>query len=297
MTSVTESTSIGLIGAGRVGQTLALAFIRAGFNLAAVWDPSPQAVESFRAIVPKLKTVGAPEDVAEAAETILLAVPDDSIAKVTARLSAGGTNWHSKTVAHFSGRCGADVLAPLHNLGACVIAFHPAMAFAGDVVSDVECLANIRFAISALTAQAEKRGAALAQAIGTRPFIIANEYRTVYHAALTHASNHLVTLVVQASRLLANIGIDNTSDILRPALEAALSNALAKGAAGATGPVVRGDEGTVHEHVLALSQQATDVLSTYTALTRAGIAIAEKDGRVTAEQARKLEAALDVGPS
>ena len=82
------------------------------------------------------------------------------------------------------------------------------------------------------------------------------ELRTLYHAALAHGANHLVTLVTEAMELLAAAGADDPAATLRPLLSAALDNALQHGDAALTGPIVRGDVDTVRAHLADLRADA-----------------------------------------
>lgn len=288
-----DGLDVGIIGTGRVGRALALALNQktgCGFT---AWNRSADALRSFQTLLPQLEVASSPEAVAERAELILLTVSDDGLADTVERISKARIEWPSRTVAHFSGRSSADVLRPFHEQGACVIAFHPAMAFAGDAKDDVKRLETTKFAVTALTDEAERKGEALVRLLGGSPFIVRNEDRVLYHAALTHASNHLVTLVVQARELLDQLNIEGGAEIIRPLLEAALANSLAKGAAGATGPVVRGDAETIHKQVTALADHSPDLLASYCAMTLAGIAIAERAERITPAKAEELKAALE----
>ena len=80
--------------------------------------------------------------------------------------------------------------------------------------------------------------------------------RTLYHAGLAHGANHLVTLVTEAMEILSASGVDDPAGTLRPLLTAALDNALEQGDAALTGPIVRGDVGTVRAHLEDLQARA-----------------------------------------
>ena len=99
-------------------------------------------------------------------------------------------------------------------------------------------------------------GQALVSEMGGEPELVEEEDRVLYHAALAHGANHLVTLVTQAQRILRAAGIAQPASYLRPLLSAALDGALNNGEAGLTGPVVRGDAGTVREHLQSLDALA-----------------------------------------
>ena len=53
--------------------------------------------------------------------------------------------------------------------------------------------------------------------------------RSLYHASLAHAANHLVVLVDQAREALTRLGIEDPGAYLRPLLEAALDESLRHG--------------------------------------------------------------------
>ena len=146
--------------------------------------------------------------------------------------------------------------------------------------------------------------------VGGEPVVLAEEARGLYHAALAHGANHLVILVAQAAQALAAAGVADPGRMLTPLLEAALDGALRSespsaadstrgpGAVAAlTGPVRRGDAGTVARHVEALTllaaQQGTpDVPDTYRVLARSAAARALAAGLIGPAAARDVLDAL-----
>lgn len=277
--------SIGLIGAGKVGIVLATALVRAGHTVVSVWDPSPVAIEGARETLGDFQAASTVAEATAGADLVLLAVPDDVLQGLVGTLAAEGNDWRGVHVVHVSGRYGAAVLAPLSEQGAAGIALHPAMAFSGDRDTELTRIAGARFAV---TAKDRMTAENLVRDMGGVPFTVDESDRIMYHAAMTHASNHLVTLIVQSSAMLASISIKDTADVLRPALAAALENALVKGAAGATGPVVRGDIGTVAEHIRALSERLPEILPVYQVMSQAGADIALSAGRISGDVRQRV---------
>jgi predicted short-subunit dehydrogenase-like oxidoreductase (DUF2520 family) len=165
------------------------------------------------------------------------------------------------------------------------------MAFSGDRDTELSRITGARFAV---TAEDRMTAENLVQDMGGIPFKVDESDRIMYHAAMTHASNHLVTLIVQSSAMLASISIKDTSEVLRPALAAALENALVRGAAGATGPVVRGDIGTVAEHIRALSERMPEILPVYGVMSQAGADIALTAGRISEDVKQRVGQAVGV---
>ena len=124
--------------------------------------------------------------------------------------------------------------------------------------------------------------------MGGEPVFIAEENRALYHAALAFAANYLVTLVSEASSLLREAGADNPDRMLGPLLGAALDNALRFGDQGLTGPVARGDDGTVAAHVAAIAAHNPAALPAYRALARLTADRALAAGMLSASDAERL---------
>ena len=117
--------------------------------------------------------------------------------------------------------------------------------------------------------------------------------RELYHAALAHGANHLVTLVSQAMQLLRTAGATDPAAVLRPLLTAALDNALDYGDAALTGPIVRGDLKTVAAHLRTLAATSPEALESYVVMARATANHAVADGRLEPRRAAALVEILD----
>ena len=278
--------AVGTIGAGRVGAVLTAALARAGHRAVAVAAVSRASRRRAELLVPGVPVLP-PDDVAARADLLLLALPDDVLADVAAGLAAAGVVRAGTLVAHTSGAHGYRVLDRLTETGALPMALHPVMTFTGTDV-DLQRLAGACFGVTApdpLRLAAE----ALVIEMGAEPVWVDEALRPLYHAALATGANHLATLVNQAADLLRQAGIDNPSRVLGPLLGAALDNALRHGDAALTGPVARGDAGTVRAHLSVLDDPA--VRSAYVALSRLAAVRALNAGTLTSDRA---EALLDV---
>lgn len=279
---------IGVVGAGRVGAVLGAALRAAGHEVVAVSAVSQDSVERAELLLPGVPVMPVPE-VVEAAQLVLLAVPDDALSDLVAGLHATGTWRPGQLVAHTSGRHGLAPFAPAVDL--LPMAIHPAMTFTGTSL-DLARLSECCFGIT--TPQALRPVAeALVVEMGGEPVWVAEESRGRYHAALAHGSNHLVTLVAQAMEVLRSAGIEPADHVLRPLLQASLDNALSSGDAALTGPVARGDAGTVAAHLDELAGLAEDIRPAYLAQARATALRAERSGRLRPDAARSILTALD----
>jgi predicted short-subunit dehydrogenase-like oxidoreductase (DUF2520 family) len=172
---------------------------------------------------------------------------------------------------------------------------HPAMTFTG---TDLD-LGHLPDCTYGVTADASERpvAQALVDDLRGRVVWVDEAYRPLYHAALAHGANHLVTLVAQAMELLRAAGSTDPAATLRPLLTAALDNTLAYGDAALTGPIVRGDVQTVRSHVRSLAAESPSTLATYLAMARSTTDRAVLDGRLEPRRATELLAVLDEAAS
>ena len=281
---------VGVVGAGRVGAVLGAALRAAGHDVRAAAGESDASVRRMAVLLPGVPR-RKPSDVARACDLLLLAVPDDMLRNVGTMLADSGALHEGQLVVHTSGRHGLAVLQPARAVGARIAAMHPAMTFTGTAV-DLDRLPSTVFG---LTADAAERPVieSLVADLGGTPMWVPEEMRTLYHAGLAHGANHLVTLVTQAMELLGAAGAEDPAATLRPLLNAALDNALAHGDAALTGPIVRGDIGTVRAHLEDITANAPQTLGSYVALARATLNRAVTDGRVVPIRAAWIRDLLD----
>ena len=288
---------VGVLGAGRVGPVLAAALRGAGHRVVAVGARSTTGAERVAALLPGVPLVA--PGAATRADLVLLAVPDDALAPLVAELAATGAWRAGQLVAHTSGRVGTSVLAPAAAAGALPLALHPAMTFTGTSL-DLARLATACFAVTAPAPLLPVAGA-LARECGATPVVVAEEDRPLYHAALAHGANHLVTLVAQAVEALrpalGDAGPEAVERVLRPLLQAALDNALAAGDDALTGPVARGDAGTVTAHLAVLRARAgTGTAAVYAQVAGAALERAGASGRLAPAAAAAVRATLRAWP-
>jgi predicted short-subunit dehydrogenase-like oxidoreductase (DUF2520 family) len=282
--------TVGVVGAGRVGAVLGAALAAAGHRVVAAAGVSDAAQARISALLPGAANRPV-DDVARAAtDLLLLAVPDDALTGVVAGLAGTGALRPGQLVAHTSGAHGLAVLAPAVAVGAGPLALHPAMTFTGTAVD----LARLPGVCYGVTAPPELRAVAvrLVADLGGVPEWIDEVDRVLYHAALAHGANHLVTLVNEAVDRLRDAGVRQPGKLLGPLLGAALDNALRLGDAALTGPVSRGDAGTVRGHLDRLAAHAPESLPAYLALARRTADRAIAAGRLRPRDAVHLLEAL-----
>jgi predicted short-subunit dehydrogenase-like oxidoreductase (DUF2520 family) len=276
---------VGIVGPGRAGTALGRALARAGHEVVAAAAVSERSKHRVGEHFPRAKLTD-PAGVLGASDLVLLTVPDDVLPGLVEGLAATGAPYAGRLVAHASGAHGVRVLEAATRAGALPLALHPVMTFTGRE-DDVDRIKGVSFGVTApdpLRPAAE----ALVIEMGGEPVFIAEENRALYHAALAFAANYLVTLVSESASLLRAAGADSPDRMLGPLLGAALDNALRFGDAGLTGPVARGDDGTVAAHVAAIAAHEPAALPAYRALARLTADRALAAGMLSASDAERL---------
>ena len=298
---------VGLIGAGRLASALAPAIVNAGYPVVAVARGSAAAraamadaggsiatalspTDSYRAAITQslagIRLADSAQAVADLAQLVFLTVPDGAIAQVTAAV-----HWPAGTaVVHCSGAAGLEVLRTAQEQGAEVGAFHPLQTFPGGEVD----WRGVSVAIEAGTKLAAVLDR-LAVALGARPLRLPAGARPLYHASAALASNYLVTLMAAASDLWPRFGFTREQGLaaLLPLVHSTIGNVERLGAEGAlTGPVARGDVGTVKAHLEAVGAQAPELSGLYRRLAAATVPIARRKGTLSEHAARELDIIL-----
>jgi predicted short-subunit dehydrogenase-like oxidoreductase (DUF2520 family) len=287
--------AVGVVSAGRVGAVLGAALARAGHTVVAASGVSKESVQRAEELLPGVPLLP-PDEVVRRADLVLLALPDDALAGMVRGLAAADSLRPGQIVVHTCGAHGVEVLAPAVDHGALTLALHPVMTFTGRA-EDLERLATCCFGVTAGDGDeaAWSVGEALVMEMGAEPVRIPDAARPLYHTALAHGANHLVTLVAEAADLLRAAGVGDPNRMLGPLLSAALDNALRHGDRALTGPVARGDVGTVRAHLRVLAEHAPDMLPTYRALAMRTAERAEESGLLRADLAPDVFAALRPG--
>ncbi|NAZ74456.1 DUF2520 domain-containing protein [Kineococcus sp. T13] len=281
---------VAVIGAGRVGPVLGAALRAAGHRVTGIAARTRGAAERVEALLPGVPWTSPAG--AFAADLVLLAVPDDVLGPLVAELA--GAVRPGQLLVHTCGLHGTGVLAPAAARGALPMALHPAMTFTGTSLD----LQRLRGAAVAVTTPPVLLPVAdaLVREWGSVPVAVADADRELYHAALAHGANHLVTLVAQALRAARAAVGEEAGRVLRPLLAAALENALDAGDAALTGPVARGDAGTVATHLRVLAERVDPATAaTYALLGALAAERAQADGRLPERAARALREQLRAG--
>lgn len=259
---------IGIIGSGRVAQALALGLASHSDGRILLWGRSHDRAfaAAGRGGALAVSQLG---KIAGDCDLIAIAVSDDALAAVIADLAKAMPVAGTAFVFHVSGGSGARVLDPLRSAEVLTAAIHPAMTFTGEPASEVRRMADARFAVTGSSPDASAQARHIVGLLRGIAVDVSEERRPLYHAALCHASNHIVTLMAGASHALAKAGIDEPAALLAPLVRAALDNSLERGFAALSGPILRGDDQTVYGHLDALQAWDAELLPAYRAMALA----------------------------
>ena len=280
---------LGFIGAGTVGTALAVLLSRKGYKVSAVSSRSLTSAENLANQINGCRVFNNNQDVADTAELIFITTPDGVIPKVASQVQ-----WHTgQSVVHCSGADSTDVLEPARKAGAIVGNIHPLQTFAG-VKQAIENIPGSTFAVEAeepLLSTLKD----MATALDGHWIELKASDKVLYHAAAVIACNYMVTLVKLATDLWQTFSVppEQATQALFPLLQGTLHNIDTIGIPQClTGPIARGDTGTIKKHLDALQKAAPTLVSIYKELGRQTIPIAEAKGKITREQAEELAAIL-----
>ncbi len=206
------------------------------------------------------------------ADLIVVAVSDDAIRPVAKEISPGAAA--VPRAVHLSGLASLEVLDPLRRIGLQVGAFHPLQTLP-DWRTGGASLSGSFVGITAEDDLAEFLDR-LAVSLGCSPVRISEEMKPLYHAASAAASYYVATALAISEALYSKAGVN--LEVARPLTGHAVGNAFDLGATHSlTGPIVRGDIGTVRDQLEAVDQHAPHLSEAFRAFARATAGLVSTD--------------------
>lgn len=239
---------IGFIGAGKVGQSLAILLRAQGYTLAGLYTRQVN-VQHLDQRLSQVKLYSDLAKFIEDSDVIGITVPDDQIDKVVNEIASLQLEVTHKYFFHTSG---AHSIESMKLLGNRIFSLHPLMAFP-NVVDDINRFNDIYFGIENLSAFIET---GLDQVI-THYIEIQSDQKAKYHAAAAIVSNYLVAVIDFGLNQLMELGIEpnEAQKALWPLIMNTIENVNQLGTKAAlTGPIVRGDMGTIGAHISAMNK-------------------------------------------
>jgi len=285
-----ETLCLGFVGPGTVGTALARSLASAGYPVVSIFGRNAERLGRTVESVRGARAAESAQAVVDAADVIFLTVPDDAI-----RPLADDLAWRpGKTAVHCSGAASLDLLETARQQGAEVGAFHPLQTLA-SLEQAMRNLPGSAVAIEASDPTLEEALAQMAWALGGRPFLLHGD-KALYHASAVLACNYLVTLLDAAAGLWAEIGFTKEEGLkaLLPLVRGTIENLDAIGLPSAlTGPVSRGDVGTINRNIAALSEHDPKTAALYVELARRTIPIARAKGTLSETAEKRLQEYLE----
>jgi len=282
---------IGFIGAGKVATVLATALVAKRYAVGAVYSRTGASATRLAAALPSTRVCSTIQEVAELCDLVFVATPDDAISGV-----AGGVRWMpGQSAVHCSGALSLDVLAPVAQAGGHVGGFHPLQSFAATGINELTGVTV------ALEAEPPLLGMlrTIARDLGAHSVVVPSEGKAAYHISGVLVSNYVVTLVKTATDLLKGLGISEIEarEALLTLLQGTVNNMYTLGVPGAlTGPIARGDVGTVEHHLAALVDKP-EARALYVTLAEQTIPIGEAKGTLSPDAARRIRVLVATVPN
>lgn len=284
-----QSILVGFVGAGTTGTALAVRLAQKGYPVISVASKTQSSAEALAKRINGCKVSKSAQEVADAAQLVFITTPDDTIAKVAAEV-----NWHEKqNIVHCSGAHSVDILEPVIKYRASAGCLHPLQTFA-SVEQAINNIPGSTFAVEAqeplLTTLKN-----MATALDGEWVVLKAGDKVLYHAAAVFACNYLVTLVKLATDLWQTFDVPpaKATKALMPLLRGTLNNIENVGFPNClTGPIARGDLGTITKHLAALEKDNSVLLNMYQELGLQTIPIALAKGKIDSQRAAELQALL-----
>jgi predicted short-subunit dehydrogenase-like oxidoreductase (DUF2520 family) len=276
---------LGFIGAGTTGTALAVRLQKKGYQVVAVASRTKSSADKLAAAVCGCRSYNTKQEVADAAELVFVTTTDDVIPQIIDEVK-----WNAgQSVVHCSGADSLDVLEKAKSEGAQVGAFHPLQTFA-SVTHAIDNLPGSTFALEAECPLLEVLKA-MAESLGGHWVVLTPGDKVLYHAAAVIACNYMVTLVKMATDLWGAFGIPTAeaTQALLPLLRGIINNIENVGLPDClTGPIARGDIGTISKHLDALQKRSPAVATTYRDLGLQTIPISLSKGKIGRQKAAEL---------
>lgn len=276
---------IGFVGAGRVGKSLAFLFKRAKHDVVGVHTRTKSSGEEFKRFVGNGKTFKSLKGLAEEAEVVFITTNDDAIKEVCDELSQYLSS--DQIVFHCSGLLTTKVLEPARKKGCEVGAVHPVQAVPNPHYG-VMNIPNSYFDIQCTTG-AELVAERLVKDLKCTPVKMSCEEKLNNHLASCLVSNYCVALFEAALQLYDD---DRQGlKVLSPLAKQTITNLENLGPLRAlTGPVMRGDVGTVEKHLGLIKDER--LLEVYKTAGLLILELARKRGKISPQQALRVEELL-----
>jgi predicted short-subunit dehydrogenase-like oxidoreductase (DUF2520 family) len=287
-----KKDSIAIIGLGKVGTATGHLLRSAGYEIVAVSDRSPAALERGVGYTGGIVSID-PLQAALSATSIFITTPDDIIESVCSEIARGGGFGPGKRVVHMSGAGGLGLLKSARSCGAQVATIHPLQSFV-DIEGVLESIPGSTFSITA-EGEVKEWAVRIVRDLGGVPFFVSDEDKPLYHAAACMASNYLVTLMNMVEEIYRHLGMagDEAIRSFWPLVRGTVMNIEGRGTEKSlTGPIARGDIGTIRRHLEVLGEKMPHILNLYREMGLFTVDIALRNNTLSKDRAEEIQSLL-----
>ncbi len=290
-----KKDTIAILGTGKVGTAVGFLLLSSGYEIVAIASRSDESIKRGVEYT-RAKPFRSFSKAATMAECIIISTSDDAIASVCEKITKDGAVSPGKKVIHMSGAGGLDLLESAQKSGAYVASIHPIQSFA-DVTGAIENIPGTTFGITARE-EIKEWSVQIVKDLGGVPFFVSDEDKPLYHAAACMASNYLVTLMNMVVEVYQSLGLtrDEAMKAFWPLVRGTIKNIENQGTVQSlTGPISRGDIGTVEKHLQAFQTKLPEFLNLYRELGVFTVDIGHKKESLSDERAREIKLLLAGG--
>ena len=287
-----KNDTIAIIGLGKVGTAVGYLLRQAGYKISAVADRSTRALKNGIGYTGGT-ACSDPLQASLLADSIFITTTDDLIESVCTEISEGGGCGPGKKVVHMSGAGGLDILETARKSGANIASIHPLQSFV-DITGVIENIPGSTFGITAEEA-INDWAIQVVRDLGGIPFFVSEEDKPLYHAAACMASNYLVTLMHMVEGVYRYLGIDADEAVRSfwPLVKGTMKNMEDRGTEKSlTGPIARGDIGTIHRHLDVLKNKMPALLNLYCEMGLFTVDIGLKNDTLSEDRADDIKSLL-----
>lgn len=282
--------NVGIIGAGKVGYALGLAFYNENINVSGIYSKSSESA----LLLNRKILADFPNDLVETvkqSDVVFLSVSDNNIKSVAEEIASKVSKKfiENKVFFHLSGALTSDELRVLKDLGGYVASLHPAQTFASKE-DGWKKLYNIYFGFEGCNISKEY-AKTIVEGFNGKMVCIKKEDKTLYHAAACIISNYTVTLSYIASEILTGLGFEKevSRKVFLPLIRGTVENLENRSILDSiTGPIERGDDKIIAQHIEKLEYLDKDLLDIYKMLGKKTLKMVKNKGTLEKEKEMKV---------
>jgi predicted short-subunit dehydrogenase-like oxidoreductase (DUF2520 family) len=276
MTQEKLSHTFAIIGAGKVGTTIARFLLNQNHRLTTIVERNPERQKALAEEFGHVEICTGVERIADAVSHIIICTSDQVIKSVAMDL-AELPSLNATFIAHTSGLLSSTELEPLQDEERLIGSVHPIQSFHAMDLSPSH-MHGIACGVEGNHAFVSE-ASALVESLGLKPIHIERNSKVLYHAACVFAGNFITALGEDARSILdkASVTPIEMHHIL-PMMIAVLKRLNDTSASDAlTGPAARGDAESVSHHIQALKEVDEELSTIYALWTKRILSITKSD--------------------